>query len=96
MQRRKRSSSPKVGQATIFGTIEGLDKLVHPPDVIESEGLKVIHFAVSEEDRAVPGYLDEIKLQARKLLPETKSIGRPPWMTAEWQTKRRKKREGVL
>lgn len=80
------------GQADIFGTIHGLDKLVHPPDVIESEGLKVIHFAISEEDMAVPGYFKEVKKQARRLLPETKSMGKPPWLSAEWQARRRKEK----
>lgn len=91
MARRKTKEAP-VGQVDVFGTIHGLDKLVQKPDVIESEGLRVIHFAISEEDRAVPGYLAEVKKQARRLLPETKSRGKPPWMKAEWQAKRRKAR----
>lgn len=95
MARRKVKEAP-VGQVDVFGTIHGLDKLVQKPDVIESEGLRVIHFAISEEDRAVPGYLAEVKKQARALLPETKSSGKPPWMKAEWQAKRRKLREGVI
>ena len=94
MTRRKAKEAP-VGQVDVFGTIHGLDKLVQKPDVIESEGLRVIHFAISEEDRAVPGYLAEVKEQARRLLPETKSRGKPPWMKAEWQAKRRKNRVGV-
>ena len=89
---RRKQSSPKIGQATVFGTIEGLDKLVQKPDVIESEGLRVIHFAISEEDRAVPGYLDEALKQARQLVPEAKSSSKPPWMNASWQAKRRKQR----
>ncbi len=96
MPRRKQSSQAKVGQADIFGTIHGLDKLVQPPDVIESEGLKVIHFAISESDKAVPGYLAEVKEQARRLLPETKSRGKPPWANAHWQAQRRKKKAGLL
>lgn len=83
------------GQADIFGAIHGLDKLVHPPSVIESEGLRVIHFAISEDDMAVPGYFKEVKEQARRLLPETKSRGKPPWMRAEWQAKRRKERDAA-
>ena len=51
------------GQFDIFGTIHNLDKLVCPPDIIESNGLKVIHFIVSEENRAVPGYLNEVNRQ---------------------------------
>lgn len=83
------------GQADIFGTIHGLDKLVHPPSVIESEGLRVIHFAISEDDMAVPGYFKEVKEQARRLLPETKSRGKPPWVSAYWQAKRRKERDAA-
>lgn len=83
------------GQADIFGTIHGLDKLVHPPSVIESEGLRVIHFAMSEDDMAVPGYFKEVKEQARRLLPETKSRGKPPWASAYWQAKRRKERDAA-
>lgn len=83
------------GQADIFGTIHGLDKLVHPPSVIESEGLRVIHFAISEDDMAVPGYFKEVKEQARRLLPETKSRGKAPWMRAEWHAKRRKERDAA-
>ena len=92
MTRRKAKEAP-VGQVDVFGTIHGLDKLVQKPDVIESEGLRVIHFAISEGDRAVPGYLAEVKKQARALLPEAKSSGKPPWMKAEWQAKRRKARD---
>ena len=94
MARREAKEVP-VGQVDVFGTIHGLDKLVQKPDVIESEGLRVIHFAISEEDMAVPGYLAEVKEQARRLLPETKSRGKPPWMKAEWQAKQRKNRVGV-
>lgn len=92
---RRKQYSPKVGQATVFGTIEGLDKLVQKPDVIESEGLRVIHFAISEDDRAVPGYLAEALKQARQLLPEAKSSSKPPWMNASWQAKRRKARDAT-
>lgn len=79
----------------VFGTLHGLDKLVQPPDVIESEGLRVIHFAISEEDKAVPGYLAEVQQQARRLQPEVRSTGKPPWMSAEWQAKRRKAKDAA-
>ena len=92
---RSRAKEVPVGQVDVFGTIHGLDKLVQKPDVIESEGLRVIHFAISESDKAVPGYLAEVKEQARRLLPETKSSGKPPWMKAEWQAKRRKERDAA-
>lgn len=84
-----------VGQFDIFNNVHGIDKIVQPPDVIESEGLKVIHFAISEEDKGVPGYLNEVKEQARKLQPEVKSRGKPPWMTAEYQAKKRKERLSI-
>lgn len=80
----------------VFGTIHGLDRLVQKPAVIESEGLKVIHFSVKEEDRMTPGYLAEVKRQARMLEPETKSRGKPPWANAAWQAKRRKRKAGVI
>lgn len=94
MARQRKSAA--VGQVDVFGTIHGLDKLVQKPDVIESEGLKVVHFAIAEEERFTPGYVAEALKQARALQPETKSVGKPPWMTAEWQAKKRKKRDGVL
>lgn len=95
MARRKVKEAP-VGQVDVFGTIHGLDKLVQKPSVIESEGLRVIHFAISEDDRAVPGYLQTAMSKARRLEPEVKSRGKPPWMTAEYQEKRRKIKAGVL
>lgn len=87
----RKKADVAVGQVDVFGKIHGLDKLVTPPEVIESEGLRVIHFAISEEDRATPGYLAEVKEQARRLLPETKSRGKPIWMDAGWQARRRKR-----
>lgn len=96
MTQRRRTSLPRVGQADIFGKVHGLDKLVVPPEVIEQDGLKVIHFAISEADKDVPGYLDEVLEQARRLEPEVKSRGKAPWMTAEWQAKQRKKKAGVM
>lgn len=92
MARRVRKDAP-VGQVDVFGTIHGLDKLVQKPDVIQSEGLKVVHFAISEEDKFTPGYLAEALKQARTLEPEVKSTSKPPWMNASWQAKRRKQRE---
>ena len=91
----KTKKDAPVGQVDILGKIHGLDKLVQKPDIIESEGLRVIHFAISEVDRAVPGYLDEALKQARRLLPEAKSTSKPPWMNASWQAKKRKKRAGL-
>lgn len=80
----------KTGQVDIFGGVSGLDKLVTPPRVIESDGLKVVHFAVSERDRQIPGYVYEVKAQGRAVAPEVKSRGKPYFLTAEYQAKRRK------
>ena len=91
----KQKKGAQTGQVDVFGTVHGLDKLVRPPEVIESEGLKVIHFAISEDDKAVPGWLDEVKRQARRLLPEVKSRGKPVWLTSAYQTKRRKAKMGL-
>lgn len=87
---------PADGQVDILGTVHGLERLVTPPEVIDSDGLKVIHFAISESDKQVPGYLAVIKEKARRLEPEVKSKGKAPWHTAEWQMKRRKMKAGVL
>lgn len=81
---------PTVGQVGLDGTIHGLDKLVSKPEVIENDGLRVIHFAISSEDHSINGFTDEALKKARMLVPEVKSKGRPVWMTAAWQAKRRK------
>ena len=95
MARRKVKEAP-IGQVDVFGTIHGLDKLVQKPDVIESEGLRVIHFAISEEDRAVPGYVDTALKIARQFAPEVRSNQRPPWLQQGRQVRRRKKKAGAI
>lgn len=92
---KKKKPPVEVGQVTLEGDITGLDKLVQKPKVIQYDGLRVIHFAINEEDRSVKGYLAEVIRQARQLLPEAKSTAKPPWMRPEWQAKRRKIREGL-
>lgn len=85
-----------VGQVDVFGKIHGLDKLVRSPEVLDSDGLKVIHFAISEKDRVYPGYVDEVKVKARKLVPEVRSRGKPIWMTSGYQTRLRKRKANAL
>ena len=80
------------GQVTVFGRIEGLASLVEKPIVIEVDGLKVISVVVVADNETVPDYTKEALKQARALLPEVKSQGKPPWMNAEWQARRRKNR----
>ena len=87
-----RKQNVTIGQFSLEGTVYGLDKIVAPPEVIEDSGLKVIHFAISEEDNNVPGFTAEAIRQARRLAPEVQSRGKPPWMTAAYQAKRRMQR----
>lgn len=87
-----RKSGVQVGQFSLDGKVFGLDELVSPPEVIEDSGLKVIHLAISEEDNKIPGFTAEALRQARRLAPEVQSRGKPPWMTASWQAKRREAR----
>lgn len=95
MTRKKGSSSVKTGQATIFGEIEGLDKLVNKPEVIERDGLKVVTLTISQENVSVPGYVDMALQIARQFAPEVKSKTRPPWMRQEWLAKKRKAKAGL-
>ena len=95
MVSRRRQSSVKVGQNTLFNGIEGLDQLVDKPEVIEHEGLKVVSLTIKQEDFEVPGYVDMALQIARQFAPEVKSKERPPWMRQEWLAKRRKKKAGV-
>jgi hypothetical protein len=88
---RRKSHSERVGQSTIFGEIEGLDKLVNKPKVIEENGQRVISLVVKEADIKVPGYVEQALKIARQLQPEIQSDSKPPWMRADWQAKRRKK-----
>ena len=87
-----RKQSVSVGQFSLEGTVYGIEKIVSPPEVIEDNGLKVIHMSISEEDNKVPGFTAEALRQARRLAPEVQSRGKPPWLTAAYQAKRREQR----
>ena len=86
------SKKPQTGQVDILGNIHGLEKLVVKPEVVQQDGLKVIHFAISEGDKKIKGYLDTVLKEARKLEPEVKSRGRPPWMDANYLARKRKRK----
>ena len=93
----KKKKVEQVGQGNLLsGTIEGLDKLVNKPEVLEHEGLRVIKLIVPKEETNTPGYTDTALALARKLVPDIKSKERPPWLQQGWQVKRRKKQAGVL
>lgn len=96
MASRRRQSSVKVGQNTLFDGIEGLDKLVNRPEVLDRDGLKVVTLLVKQEDVDVPGYVDMALSIARQFAPEVKSKERPPWLRQDWLAKKRKKKAGVL
>ena len=90
-----RIRGPTVGQFSLEGNLYGLEKIVSPPEVIEDQGLRVIHLAVSEEDNNIKGFTDEALRQARMLSPEVQSKGKPIWLTQEYQARRRMKKYGV-
>lgn len=95
MARRKRVE--QVGQGNLLsGTIEGLDKLVNKPEVLEHDGLKVVKLIVPQVEYDTPGYIETALGIARKLAPDIKSQERPPWLQQGWQVKRRKKQAGLL
>lgn len=98
MQRKKRRTrySGNTEQSTLFGTIEGIEKLVNKPEVIEHDGQRVVKLVVTEEDDKLPEYTETALDIARKLQPEVQSTAKPPWMRADWQAKKRKEREGFI
>ena len=86
-----------VGQGNLLsGEIEGLDKLVNKPEVLEHDGLKVVKLIVPQKEYDTPGYIDTALGIARRLAPDIKSQEKPPWMQQGWQVRRRKKQAGAL
>ena len=99
MPRRKhrKKNIVQAGQCNLLsGEIEGLDKLVNKPEVLEHDGLKVVKLIVPQKEYDTPGYVDMALGIARKLAPDIKSQERPPWLRSDWQVKRRKKNAGVI
>ena len=95
MARRKQTKT--VGQGNLLsGEIEGLDKLVNKPEVLEHEGLRVVKLIVPQKEVETPGYVETALGIARKLAPDIKSQERPPWLQQGWQVRRRKKQAGLL
>lgn len=86
-----------VGQGNLLsGTIEGLDKLVNKPEVLEHDGLKVVKLIVPVKEYDTPQYVETALGIARKLAPDIKSKEKPPWMQQGWQVRKRKKQAGVM
>lgn len=86
-----------VGQGNLLsGEIEGLDKLVSKPEVLEHDGLKVVKLVIAQKELDTPNYVETALGIARKLVPDIKSKEKPPWLQQGWQVKRRKKQAGLL
>lgn len=95
MARRKKTEH--VGQGNLLsGEIEGLDKLVSKPEVLEHDGLKVVKVVIAQKEIDTPKYVETALAVARKLVPDIKSQEKPPWLQQGWQVKRRKKQAGLL
>lgn len=95
MARRKKVEH--VGQGNLLsGEIEGLDKLVSKPEVLEHDGLKVVKLVIAQKEIDTPKYVETALGIARKLVPDIKSKEKPPWLQQGWQVKRRKKQAGLL
>lgn len=96
MAKTRKKKVEQVGQGNLLdGTIEGLDKLVNKPEMLEHEGLRVIKLIVPKSESDTPGYVETALALARKLVPDIKSKERPPWLQQGWQVKRRKRQAGV-
>lgn len=86
-----------VGQGNLLsGEIEGLDKLVSKPEVLEHDGLKVVKVVIAQKEIDTPKYVETALAVARKLVPDIKSQEKPPWLRSDWQVKRRKRNAGVI
>lgn len=93
----RKKKEVQAGQGNLLdGTIEGLDKLVSKPEVLEHDGLKVVKLIVSEKEVNTPKYVETALAIARKLVPDIKSKEKPPWLQQGWQVRKRKKQAGVL
>lgn len=92
----RRKKEVQVGQSNLLsGEIEGLDKLVNKPEVLEYDGLRVVSLVIPQEEIDTHKYVDTALSLARRLAPDIKSQERPPWLQAGWQVRRRKKKAGV-
>lgn len=93
----RKKQAVQAGQGNLLdGTIEGLDKLVNKPEVLEHEGLRVIKIIVPQTEIDTPKYVETALAIARKLAPDIKSRERPPWLQQGWQVRKRKKKAGVI
>lgn len=54
-------------------------------------GIRVVGIIIPQTKVEIPGYIPEALRQARALVPEVQTSGKPPWLSAKWQTNRRKR-----
>ena len=93
----RRKQAVQAGQGNLLdGTIEGLDKLVNKPEVLEHDGLKVVKLIVPQKEYDTPQYVETALGIARRLAPDIKSKEKPPWLRSDWQVRKRKRQAGVL
>ena len=91
----KKSKTKQIpaNQFDLFGGVSDVTQLIDPePEVIERRGIKVVGIVIPENKMDIPGYIPEALKQARALVPEVQTKGKPPWLSAKWQTNRRKRR----
>ena len=91
----KKSTTKQIqpNQFDLFGGVNDVTQLIDPaPEVIEKHGVKVVGIVIPQDKIDIPGYIPEALRQARALVPEVQTSGKPPWLSAKWQTNRRKRR----
>lgn len=93
---RARDNNELVGQRNLIdGTINGIEKLVNKPIVLEHDGLRVVKLVIPYSENSTPQYVDTALGIARKLAPDIRSTEKPPWLRGDWQVKRRKRKAGL-
>ena len=91
----KKSTTKQIqpNQFDLFGGVSDVTQLIDPePEVIERRGIKVVGIVIPENKVDIPGYIPEALRQARALVPEVQTKGKPPWLSAKWQAERRKRK----
>lgn len=93
---KKSKTLVQAGQFDLFGGVNDVTQLIDPePEIIEHHGVRVVGIVIPQDKMVIPGYIPEALKRARALVPEVQTSGKPPWLSAKWQTQRRKRRAGV-
>lgn len=92
-QRVSHKKQVTAGQFDLFGGMTGVEQLIDPaPIVIEKNGIRVVGLVIPDDKAKLPGYIPTALKMARDLVPEVRTTGKPPWLSAKWQTQRRKRK----